>query len=78
MKRFITGTNSSRSCLQFECKNRRAIALDETKVKRQGKSMFGPRLMWTLKRFLVFISLRQDHGLDTSSFLKYVFAFLCQ
>ena len=43
-----------------ECKNRRAIALDETKVKRQGKSMFGPRLMWTLKRFLVFISLRQD------------------
>ena len=59
-----------------ECKNRRAIALDENKVKRQGKQVY----VWTAvdvdsKEVLgVYISETRS-GLDTSSFLKYVLRF---
>ena len=55
------GKGSYTELFDVECKNRRAIALDETKVKRQGKQVYvGLLLMWTLKRFLVFIFLRRD------------------
>jgi len=59
-----------------ECKNRRAIALDETKVKRQKKQVY----VWTVvdvdsKEVLgVYISETRS-GLDTYSFLKYVLSF---